>query len=116
MSNIRDTLAKLEFAQIGWVVPDINATVKFLEKSLGVDFPKPERYSAEDLNIKYYGKVVPSDGLTTQTFNGGAFIDSFSLFQGKVYSMITWQNILLAEYSIWLSDCRLMVSTKLLTT
>jgi len=42
----------------GWVVPDINSTVKFLEKSLGVSFPEPHRYSAEDLNIKYYGKVV----------------------------------------------------------
>ena len=35
MSNINDTLAKLEFAQIGWVVPDINAAVKFLSMSLG---------------------------------------------------------------------------------
>lgn len=37
MSKIEDTLAKsdsyrIEFAQIGWVVPDINATVKFPEK------------------------------------------------------------------------------------
>ena len=51
MSNINDTLAKLEFAQIGWVVPDIYATKKFLEKSLGVAFPDPERYDAEQLNI-----------------------------------------------------------------
>ena len=83
MSNLNGTLAKLEFAQIGWVVPDINATVKFLEKSLGVDFPKPERYSAEDLNIKYYGKVVPSDGLTTQTYNGGAFIELIQPLSGQ---------------------------------
>jgi methylmalonyl-CoA/ethylmalonyl-CoA epimerase len=48
MDKINHTLAKLEFAQIGWVVPDINATVKFLEKSLGVNFPEPYRYSAED--------------------------------------------------------------------
>jgi methylmalonyl-CoA/ethylmalonyl-CoA epimerase len=44
MSTTNDTLAKpenyrLEFAQIGWVVPDIRATVKFMEKSLGVSFP-----------------------------------------------------------------------------
>jgi|GEM_PF-6689544 len=71
MSKINETLAKLEFAQIGWVVPDINATVKFLGRSLGVQFPEPHRYSAEELNIKYYGKVVPSDGLTTQIYNGG---------------------------------------------
>jgi hypothetical protein len=71
------------------VVPDINVTIKFIEKSLGVAFPKPERYSAEDLNIKYHGKVVPCDGLTAQTYNGGAFIE---LIQAGAYSMITWQN------------------------
>ena len=83
MSKINDTLAKLEFAQIGWVVPDINATVKFLEKSLGVSFPEPYRYSAEDLNIKYYGNVVPSEGLTTQTYNGGSFIELIQPLSGQ---------------------------------
>src|ERR1043165_8029120 len=83
MSNINDTLAKLEFAQIGWVVPDINATVKFLEKALGIEFPKPHRYSAEELNIKYHGKVVPSDGLTTQTYNGNAFIELIQPLTGQ---------------------------------
>jgi hypothetical protein len=88
MSKIGDTLAKadsyrLEFAQIGWVVPDISVTVKFLEKSLGVSFPEPYRYSAEDLNIKYYGKVVPSEGLTTQTYNGGTFIELIQPLSGQ---------------------------------
>jgi hypothetical protein len=83
MSQINDTLAKLEFAQIGWVVPDINATVKFLRRSLGVSFPAPYRYSAEDLNIKYYGKVVPSDGLTTQIYNGGSFLELIQPLSGQ---------------------------------
>ncbi|WP_276371874.1 VOC family protein [Chryseolinea sp. H1M3-3] len=88
MSTTNDTLAKpenfrLEFAQIGWVVPDIRATVKFMEKSLGVSFPEPYRYNAEDLNIKYYGKVVPSDGLTTQTYNGGSFIELIQPLSGQ---------------------------------
>ena len=82
MSTINETLFKLEFAQIGWVVPDINATVKFLEKSLGVSFPEPHRYSAEDLKIKYYGNVVPSDGLTTQTYNG-SFIELIQPLSGQ---------------------------------
>jgi hypothetical protein len=115
MSKIDDTLAKLEFAQIGWVVPDIHATVKFLEKSLGVSFPEPHRYSAEDLNIKYYGKVVPSDGLTTQIYNGGSFINSSSRSPVKVCSMTIWLKIPLAEYSISLSNYQLAGSSKLLT-
>ena len=83
MSKINDTLAGLEFAQIGWVVPDIHATVKFLEKSLRVSFPQPHRYSAEELNIKYFGNVVPSEGLTTQTYNGGTFIELIQPLSGK---------------------------------
>jgi hypothetical protein len=83
MSNINDTLAKLEFAQIGWVVPDINAAVKFLGRSLGVDFPKVERYDAEELKIKYHGKVVPHEGLVSQTYNGGAFIELIQPLSGQ---------------------------------
>lgn len=83
MTNINDTLAKLDFAQIGWVVPDIHAAVKFLSKSLGVAFPEPTRYNAEELGIKYHGKVVPHEGLTTQTFNGGSFIELIQPISGK---------------------------------
>lgn len=83
MNNINDTLARLEFAQIGWVIPDIYATIKFLGKSLGVTFPEPHRYDAEELNIKYYGNVVPSDGLTSQTYNGGSFIELIQPLSGQ---------------------------------
>jgi hypothetical protein len=65
------------------VVPDIIAAVKFLEKSLRVRFPQPHRYSAEELNIKYYGKIVPSDGLTTQTYSGGSFIELIQPLSGQ---------------------------------
>lgn len=83
MNNINDTLAKLELAQIGWVVPDIHAAIRFMETSLRVTFPRPERYSAEELGIKYYGKVVPGEGLTSQTYNGGAFIELIQPTSGK---------------------------------
>ena len=83
MNKINDTLARLEFAQIGWVVPDIHATIRFMEKSLRVSFPQPHRYSAEELNIKYYGEVVHGDGLTTQAFNGGTFIELIQPTSGK---------------------------------
>lgn len=83
MGNIDGTLGKLEFAQIGWVVPNIETTINFLEKSLGVTFPQPYRYSAEELKIKYYGKVVPGDGLTTQTYSGGSFIELIQPLSGQ---------------------------------
>ena len=84
MSNIHNTIAKLELAQIGWVVPDIHAAVKFLSNALGIaSFPQPQPYSAEDLGIKYYGEVVPHEGLMSQTYNGGAFIELIQPLSGK---------------------------------
>lgn len=83
MSKLTDTLGKLELAQIGWVVPDIHAALKFLQKTLRIDFPKPERYDGEQLNIKYYGHVVPGDGLMSQAYNGSAFIELIQPLSGK---------------------------------
>lgn len=66
MSNIQ----ALEYAQVCWVVPDIHATVKHLSSTLGITFPKVERVRAQDVKMSYYGKMVPSECLTTQAHNG----------------------------------------------
>lgn len=83
MSNIDNTLAKLEFAQIGWVVPDIHAAIKFLSKSLGISFPEPEHGRAQDFGITYYGEVVEAEWLTAQTYNGGAFLELIQPLSGQ---------------------------------
>lgn len=84
MNNINNTIAGLELAQIGWVVPDIHAAVKFLSNALGIaGFPEPEHVRAEDLNMTYYGKIVAGDCLTTQTYNGGAFIELIQPLSGQ---------------------------------
>jgi methylmalonyl-CoA/ethylmalonyl-CoA epimerase len=61
---------RVEHAQNCWVIPDIQATVKFLSNSLGIAFPKPEHVSAQDLKMTYYGNVVAGEWLTTQAYNG----------------------------------------------
>ena len=84
MSNIDKTIAGLEFAQIGWVVPDIHAAVKFLSVALGIaGFPEPEHVRAQDLNMAYHGEIVPGEWLTTQTFNGGTFIELVQPLSGQ---------------------------------
>ncbi|PZR08332.1 MAG: hypothetical protein DI539_22810 [Flavobacterium psychrophilum] len=84
MSNINNTIAGLEFAQIGWVVPDIHAAVKFLSKALGIaGFPEPQHVRAQDFNMTYHGKVVPAEWLTTQTYNGGSFIELVQPLSGQ---------------------------------
>lgn len=82
MSKTKNITATLEFAQTCWVVPDIHATVKFLSNSLGIEFPKVEHVRAQDLNMSYYGKVVESECLTTQTHNG-IFIEIVQPLSGQ---------------------------------
>ena len=88
MSNINTSTGntrfagKLELAQIGWVVPDIHATVKLLSSTLGIVFPKPDHVRAQDLNMTYYGEVVEGDWLTTQTYNG-IFIELVQPLSGQ---------------------------------
>ena len=84
MNTINNTIAKLEFAQVGWVVPDIYASVKFLSDALGIaGFPQPELFRAQDLGMTYYDEVVAAEWLTTQTYNGGAFIELIQPLSGQ---------------------------------
>lgn len=80
---MNNTIARLELAQIGWVVPDIHAAVKFLSNILGIDFAKPEHVRAQDLDMTYYGKIVPGEWLTTQAYNGGTFIELVQPVSGQ---------------------------------
>jgi hypothetical protein len=81
--NTIDNTTGLEFAQIGWVVPDIHAAVNFFTKALGISFPKPEHMNVQDLDMSYYGEVVPGDWLTTQAYNGGTFIELVQPLSGQ---------------------------------
>lgn len=83
MCNIHNTIAQLEFAQIGWVVPDIHASVQFLTHALGISFPEPQHVSAQDLHMSYRGEVVAAEWLTTQTYNGGTFIELIQPLSGQ---------------------------------
>ncbi len=83
MSSIHNTISGLELAQIGWVVPDIHVSVKFLTKALGIGFPEPQHVRAQDLGMTHYGKVVDGEWLTTQTYNGGTFIELVQPLSGQ---------------------------------
>ncbi|MGE7775935.1 VOC family protein [Chitinophaga sp. NPDC101104] len=84
MHAMPSMLAKLEFAQVGWVVPDIRKAADFLSKTLGTTgFPPPEHFRAQDLGMTYYGRNVAADWLTTQTYNGGAFIELIQPLTGQ---------------------------------
>lgn len=83
MSNINKTIQGLDLAQVCWVVPDINITLKFLGNALGISFPPPQHVQARDMDMTYYGNVVSADWLTTQAYNGGSFIELVQPLTGK---------------------------------
>jgi hypothetical protein len=70
MNDIKEMLADLEFVQIGWVVPDIHQAAGFLGNALGIQFPPVAKANAKDLKMTHRGKLVDSECLTTQTYNG----------------------------------------------
>jgi hypothetical protein len=80
--NSNNTIAKLELAQICWVVPDIHSTIKFLTKTMGVAFPQPEHTRAQDLNMSYYGEIAAGEWLVTQAYNG-IFIEIVQPLSGQ---------------------------------
>jgi hypothetical protein len=66
MGSINNTIAGLELAQIGWVVPNIHAAVKFFANAMDItDFPQPKNIRAQDFDMTHYGKTVASEWLTT---------------------------------------------------
>lgn len=83
MNDISNVIKQLAFAQIGWVVPDIHASVKFFSTSLGIKFPEPQHSRAQDLDVSYHGKIVEAEWLTTQTYNGGAYIELIQPLSGN---------------------------------
>lgn len=83
MNDINKIIARLEMAQICWVVPDIHTAVKFLSNAMGIGFPKPEHMRQQDLDMTYYGKVVAAEWLTAQTYNGGTFIELVQPLSGQ---------------------------------
>ncbi|CAG4997676.1 hypothetical protein DYBT9275_01829 [Dyadobacter sp. CECT 9275] len=84
MSDINHIIEGLEFAQIGWVVPDIRAAVKFLSHTLAIQgFPEPVQVRAQDLGMCYYGEVVAGEWLTTQAYNGGTFVELVQPLSGQ---------------------------------
>ncbi|QKZ14839.1 VOC family protein [Spirosoma sp. KUDC1026] len=84
MSSTNNPVAGLELAQIGWVVPDIHAAVQFLSNALGIaGFPEPEHVRAQDIGMTYYGQIVVGEWLTTQTYNGGTFVELIQPVSGQ---------------------------------
>jgi methylmalonyl-CoA/ethylmalonyl-CoA epimerase len=84
MDKTNDILAKLELAQICWVVPDIRAASGFLAGPLRTaGFPEAVRMRAQDLGMTHHGRVVDAEWLTTQTYNRGIFLELVQPLSGQ---------------------------------
>lgn len=84
MGNINKTIGSLEHAQVCWVIPDIHVSVEFFSNTLGIaGFPKPQHVNAADLKMTYHGKVVAGEWLTTQSYNGGTYLELVQPLSGE---------------------------------
>lgn len=84
MNSSNNPIAGLELAQIGWVVPDIHVAIDFLGGTLGIaGFPPPQHVRAQDLGMTYYSEVVDAEWLTSQTYNGGVFVELIQPLSGR---------------------------------
>ena len=70
------TSVDLNFAQIGWVVKDIKAAVKFFKDTMGVsNFGKVGTIRAKDFDGTYHGKPSDDETLVSMAYSGGIFIE-----------------------------------------
>jgi len=83
-ANVAKNAFGAQFAQIAWVVKDINAALKFYREVMGVDkFGEPQRIRFKEYEATYYGKPSDAETLTTIAYSGGTFIELIQPLSGN---------------------------------
>lgn len=74
----------LQFAQIGWVVKDINAAKRFFTEAMGVsNFSPPEIMRLKEFEATFYGEPTDAETLVSMAYTGGIFIELIQPFSGR---------------------------------
>lgn len=73
----------LNFAQIAWVVKDIEAAERFFRESMGIgNFSKAEIVRLKEFKGTYYGEPTDAENLVSMAYNGGIFIELIQPLSG----------------------------------
>ena len=78
------TSLDLHFAQIAWVVKDIEVSEKFFRDTMGINnFSKIATSRAREYDGTYYGKPSDAENLFSQAYSGGIFIELIQPVSGN---------------------------------
>jgi catechol 2,3-dioxygenase-like lactoylglutathione lyase family enzyme len=73
----------LNFAQIAWVVKDIETTLRFFQEVLGIKFSKVDTIRVKDFGAMYYGEQSNAESLVAMAYSGGTFIELIQPVSGN---------------------------------
>lgn len=74
----------LNFAQIGWVVKDVEIAKTFFQQMLGVTGFGPTGIThLKEYNGTYYGEPSDAHNLVAMTYSGGTFLELIQPISGK---------------------------------
>jgi len=82
-TTIIKTSLGLNFAQIAWVVKDINAAKRFFQDVMGIsNLSNVVTIRVKEFDATYYGKPSDAESLVSQAYSGGTFIELIQPLSG----------------------------------
>ena len=81
---VTKTSFELQFAQVAWVVKDINAAEKFFREAMGMNnFSKAEITRLKEFEGTYYGEPCDAENLVSMAYTGGTFVELIQPVSGR---------------------------------
>jgi methylmalonyl-CoA/ethylmalonyl-CoA epimerase len=81
---VTKTSLGLKFAQIAWVVKDIETALGFFQGVMGIsNFSKVETIRVKEFEATYYGKPSNAESLVAMAYSGGTFIELIQPISGN---------------------------------
>ena len=78
------TFFDLQFAQVAWVVKDVNAAERFFREAMGMDnFSKPEITRLKEFEGTYYGEPCDAENLVSMAYTSGTFVELIQPVSGR---------------------------------
>ena len=67
-TTMTKTSLGLNFAQIAWVVKDIETTLRFFQEVLGIKFSKVDTIRVKEFGATYYGEPSNAESLVAMAY------------------------------------------------
>ena len=78
------TSLDLQFAQVAWVVKDINGAERFFKEAMGIDnFSKTQITRLKEFEATYYGEPCDAENLVSMAYTGRTFVELIQPVSGR---------------------------------